>query len=744
MAEVLELAQLLQHDGVAEVDVGRRRVEPELDPQLAALARGGLRACARGRPPGSDVDGVAGQEGGVLGGGWPSRPNASVDAPSRRRRAACRDHPAAARRRRAAPRRMSDENGSNITPLFGDREPPEPPRAPPARQEAAAAGHPRAARAARGRLDGLRDDDGRRVRPARPREPQGVPGRAQLGALRRPRASTLGVLTNNQSRVLVSYDDISPVHAQRDHRDRGPALLRELRRRPARHRPRVRPGRRPAARRRRAARRSPSSSSRTRCRPRPSARSSRSCARRRSPTTSRASGPRARSSPSTSTRSTSATAPTAIESAARTYFGNEPDHPAAARARSPCAKELEPDEAALLAGVVASPSGYDPVAHPQAAERAAQPRAQARCSSRAASPRREYRNARQPRRCPARRHQAAARSSTKAPYFTTWVRQQLVDRFGARRAFEGGLQVTTTLDLDLQDAAEQRGQHVPGQPGGPDRGARRDRQRHRRGPRDGRRARLRRRAPFNLATQGQRQPGSAFKPFVLAAALQAAASGPARVWPSRKRVFTVPGTSGSEKFVVNNFESNYAGVSTLAGGADRLRQLGLRRGRHQGRDEEDRARWRERMGIRTPVSTNYAMTLGGLKQGVTPLDMAHAYETFAERRPARRRHAGRRRATGPVGIARGATRRRRQAARATNRRTTQAASSTATSPTRRVADHGHGRHAGHRRRAALGRGEFAAGKTGTTENYGDAWFVGFTERCTVAVWVGYPDSSSRC
>jgi penicillin-binding protein 1A len=35
--------------------------------------------------------------------------------------------------------------------------------------------------------------------------------------------------------------------------------------------------------------------------------------------------------------------------------------------------------------------------------------------------------------------------------------------------------------------------------------------------------------------------------------------------------------------------------------------------------------------------------------------------------------------------------------------------------------------------------QFAAGKTGTTENYGDAWFVGFTDKLTVAVWVGYPD-----
>jgi penicillin-binding protein 1A len=66
-----------------------------------------------------------------------------------------------------------------------------------------------AARAAGDRLDRLRDDDGGRVRPARPREPQGVPGRAQLGAPTH-RASTLGVLTNNQSRVLVRYGDISP------------------------------------------------------------------------------------------------------------------------------------------------------------------------------------------------------------------------------------------------------------------------------------------------------------------------------------------------------------------------------------------------------------------------------------------------------------------------------------------------------------------------------------------------------
>src|SRR4029079_7437438 len=55
-----------------------------------------------------------------------------------------------------------------------------------------------------------------------------------------------------------------------------------------------------------------------------------------------------------------------IESAARTYFGK--DHPGCGTRETPCVKVLRPEEAALLAGVVANPSGYDPVAHPQAAE----------------------------------------------------------------------------------------------------------------------------------------------------------------------------------------------------------------------------------------------------------------------------------------------------------------------------------------------------------------------------------------
>ena len=66
---------------------------------------------------------------------------------------------------------------------------------------------------------------------------------------------------------------------------------------------------------------------------------------------------------------------------------------------------------------------------------------------------------------------------------------------------------------------------------------------------------------FNLATQGQRQPGSSFKPFVLAEALRQDISPGSTVDARRKKVFTL---KGGEKFEVNNYNDAYAGVTTLA------------------------------------------------------------------------------------------------------------------------------------------------------------------------------------
>jgi penicillin-binding protein 1A len=418
-----------------------------------------------------------------------------------------------------------------------------------------------------------------------------------------------------------------------------------------------------------------------------------------------------------------------IEAAARTYFGRAHVGCGAGPRARKCAADLKPHEAALLAGIIASPSRYDPVAHPVAAKQRRdlvlrRMREQGRLTQL------ELFNATREA-LPAPDDVQPPQVRTKAPYFTTWVRQQLVDRYGARRAFEGGLRVETTLDLELQDAAEKAVNAHLANPDGPaaavvaidnDTGEVRAMV----GGRDYNER------PFNLATQGQRQPGSAFKPFILATALRNGI-GPGSLWPSRKREFDVPGTNGREKFVVNNFEDKYAGVQSLAGGlttsdnavyAAAGIQVGTRKVAATAR----------RMGIRTPVSANPAMTLGGLREGVTPLDMAHAFETFA---------AGGRRITGTLGAAENgpvgihAVRTldgkrlvdENEPERIPALRAADAATATQIMAT--VVSQGTGR------RAAFG--EFAAGKTGTTENSGDAWFVGFTKRLTVAVWVGYPD-----
>jgi penicillin-binding protein 1A len=422
-----------------------------------------------------------------------------------------------------------------------------------------------------------------------------------------------------------------------------------------------------------------------------------------------------------------------IEAAAETYFGQDVNHQGCGTVKRPCAKELQPQEAALIAGVVASPTAYDPVAHPVAA------RARRDLVLRKMLDQR-YISAAQYRRAVTESLPAPSRIrpptvESKAPYFTTWVRQQLVERYGARRAFEGGLTVKTTLDLDLQKHAEQAVRTWLSNPNGPTASlvaidnATGEVRAMVSGTKDYRDA------PFNLATQGQRQPGSAFKPFILAQALREGI-GPQTVFPSRKRFFCVHHAGGrcTEQFVVNNFESSYAGQRTLAAGltvSDNsvYAAAGIRVGTAKV------AALARRMGVRTPVSSNLAMTLGGLSEGVTPLDMAHAYETFAD---------GGKRVTGtlgtadngPVGIRKVLGSNDKPLKGGTNHTIRKeilppAVAQTATQVMSTVVSQGTGT------RAAIG--SFAAGKTGTTENSGDAWFVGFTNRLTVAVWVGYPD-----
>src|SRR3954451_11864119 len=436
-----------------------------------------------------------------------------------------------------------------------------------------------------------------------------------------------------------------------------------------------------------------------------------------------------------------------IESAARTYFGRQ--HPGCESDRfRPCAAQLQPAEAAMIAGIVASPSAYDPIAHPEAAKRR-RDIVLARMLEQGLLVREQYDQAvEEP--VPARRDIQPPREDTKYPYFTSWIKQQVVDKLGggqtgARQAFEGGLTVKTTIDSRFQQAADNAIRAWLPNPSGP---------RASMVAIDNRTGEVRamvggdnyNTSPFNLATQGQRQPGSAFKPFVLAEALKQGIS-PGSVWASRKKVFDLP--HSSEKFTVENYNNAYAGATSLAAATTTsdnsvFAEVGIKVGTRK------IARLARRMGIRTPVSRNWAMTLGGLRQGVTPLDMAHAYETFARdgklvygtMSPGR---LGRGRPVpGPVGI--------RSIGRANDGKI-KAIDLPDGKParnhvrTKRVLDPGVAStvqtllegvvKSGTGMRAQLADVP-VAGKTGTTENYGDAWFVGWTPDYTVAVWVGYP------
>jgi penicillin-binding protein 1A len=142
----------------------------------------------------------------------------------------------------------------------------------------------------------------------------------------------------------------------------------------------------------------------------------------------------------------------------------------------------------------------------------------------------------------------------------------------------------------------------------------------------------------------------------------------------------------------------------------------------------------ERMGIRTKLSTNPAMLLGGLTEGVTPLEMAYAYSTIAND-GVRVSGSLAPNETGPVAIqevddagGKVIDKNEKREQRVLPAKVAQVEKdmlglvvSSGTGKAAQVGD------------------EFIWGKTGTTENYGDAWFVGGNADMTVAIWVGYAD-----
>jgi penicillin-binding protein 1A len=384
-----------------------------------------------------------------------------------------------------------------------------------------------------------------------------------------------------------------------------------------------------------------------------------------------------------------------LEAAAWRYF-NKP------------ASRLTVREAAMLASIPKSPSGYNPVDEPQRnAERTRLVldamvetgvlSSKARAAALAETPR-VWKRA----------------PDASAEYFVDWMDAQARRRAGTLRQ---DIVVETTLDLPLERAAEEalRSGVSAGAAQGVGQGAvvtldgsgavralvgGTDHQT----------------APYNRATDARRQPGSAFKPFVYLTALEAG--------------FTPDSPVVDEPVVINgwspaNYEPGNLGPITLETALARsVNTVAARLADEVGR--ENVAATARRLGISTPIPTTPAMALGsGL---VTPMDMAEAYGAFAT--------------GGRLVEAWGVSRIRTPAGKVIWTRPAPTpprqvignpALSDLNRMMRQVIRSGTGT------RAALP-GRDVAGKTGTTSAYQDAWFAGYTGGIITVVWLGRDDN----
>jgi penicillin-binding protein 1A len=428
-----------------------------------------------------------------------------------------------------------------------------------------------------------------------------------------------------------------------------------------------------------------------------------------------------------------------IESAAETYFGAA--HPGCGGEAEPCAAVLEPWEAARIAGIIASPSAFDPKYNPEAAL-ARRNLVLEKMVEQGYITHQQYQEGIH-KALPAPADIKPPTLQSKAPYFTAFLRQQLVERYGAEKAYFGGLEVHATLDLQLQEAAEEAvssylgyspatasvvviDNHTGGikaMVGGPDFET----------------------APFNLATQGRRQPGSSIKPFTLLTALEEGIS-PETEYPSEQRTFHF-GKKGGETFTVHNDEEGYLGSCSIACGltySDNSIYAALALEGLEGKTIGDRtrsiAKTIHKAGYTDPISTNPAMVLGGLKEGVSPLQWAYAYSTIGNDGKRISGTLAPRPGDSPLTFEE-VTKDGKPIKGGENKPIHHQVFNQETVEEQKgimetVISEGTGT-------AAQTGGPEEWGKTGTTEEEGDAWFCGgVASEVTACVWVGYPDTTT--
>lgn len=364
-------------------------------------------------------------------------------------------------------------------------------------------------------------------------------------------------------------------------------------------------------------------------------------------------------------------------------------------------------EAAIIAGMLKAPSRYNPIASAERAKARAKVVLQNMVNNDALTERQMKYALTLP---------VGEDKSYKvqgADYFADWVYREVNDYIGERG---NDIYVYTTLDQKIQENAEKilreavraaknrnvsegavvvlnKSGEVKAMVGGIDY----------------------RKSQFNRAVTALRQPGSAFKPFVYLTALQ-------NGWKREDRIDDVPLSIG--KWKPENYDKKYYGSVTLDEAL--MKSLNLATvNLSESLSRKDIIRTAKKMGISTPVENTPSLALGTFE--VKVIDMAAAYSAIA--------NGGY--ATWPHAIKEVYTRDGYQLyqreADTENRILDAGAVKDLTKMLEKVISQGTGR------RAKIP--GFAAGKTGTTQDYRDAWFVGFTDEYVIAVWVGNDDNS---
>ena len=313
-----------------------------------------------------------------------------------------------------------------------------------------------------------------------------------------------------------------------------------------------------------------------------------------------------------------------------------------------------------------------------------------------------------------------------APYFVEYVKQLLITKYGVNKIFTGGYNIYTTLEPEMQVAAEDSIKQVlfdPEDPsaalvamepqtgyiramvGGKDFGN----------------------LKFNLATQAKRQPGSTFKVFALIAALEQGISPYMTFNPNGTIIYDIV---GSAPWLI----SNYSGESfdtdemtvldaTVSSVNDVYAQLIMKIGGYiVSKIAND-------MGIETPLEGFPAIGLGGLTTGVSPLEVCTAFSTIADYGVKHK----------PIAILK-VTDKDGNIIDEYKPEGTQVIPAItayrAIEIMKQVVQRGTGT------RSILS-DRPSAGKTGTTQEAENAWFTGFTTNLAACVWMGYPEMNKK-